>query len=427
MSDTEPGLRTKAPLGGRFWAFWSASLASNTSDGVAMIAVPWLASSLTANPLLVTAVATAGRLPWLLALPAGALVDRVPRFTLMVCANAARALLWTLLAVAVVTGWISVPLLALFAFCFGALEVCHDTAAETTVPTLVPRPELERANGHLRSASLIAQEFGGRPIGGFLLAVGLFAPFVVNIAALLVSVGALSWVRARVPGTPGAQGQGRGPRGLFRDVAEGVRAVWEQPLLRLVTGIAIVVNASYATALSTQVLFVRDTLGLGSVGFGLLMAFAAVGGLAGSQSVAWLRRTLPAGTLPTVCLGMVGAVYLVVAAVPTVPVVAAGYFLASGLVIGYSVSLVSVRQRITPDRVLGRVNAAMNTVSWGVSAVGMALGGALVAALVPWSGQSDALRAPYALIGTVSVLVVLFLGRRLTRLVRTHDGPGLRC
>ena len=57
----------------------------------------------------------------------------------------------------------------------------------------------------------------------------------------------------------------------------------------------------------------------------------------------------------------------------------------------------------------------------------MALGGALVAALVPSLGQSDALRAPYALIGTVSVLVVLFLGRRLTRLVRTHDGPGLRC
>ncbi|WP_026116225.1 MFS transporter [Nocardiopsis valliformis] len=430
MSDSTTRATT-APLGGRFWAFWSASLTSNLSDGVAMIAVPWLASSLAPeNAALVAAVATAGRLPWLLlALPAGVLVDRLPRFTLMVSANSLRLLLWALLAAVVFAGWASVPLLAAFAFCFGALEVCYDTAAETTVPALVPKENLERANGHIRSGAIVAQEFAGRPLGGFVLALGLFVPFLFNIAALLVSVVALLRVRATAPTQDNSPGPGpeappkapRGLRGVREDVVEGVKALWSQPLLRAVAVIAIFVNTAYATMLSTQVLFVRDTLGLGSAGFGLLMAFAAVGGILGGQLVSRLRVLLPDGTLPVFCLAGSGLLYLVVSVFPLTPVVAGVYFLSGGLVLGYGVAMTSIRQRITPDHLLGRVNAAMRTVSWGMSAVGMAAGGVLVASLAPALGQTDALRVPYALVSAVSLAVVVFFGRRLVGLVREHD------
>ncbi len=425
VSDPTPR-PSSAPLGGRFWAFWSASLASNLSDGVAMIAVPWLASSLAPeNAALVAAVATAGRLPWLLlALPAGVLVDRLPRFTLMVSANALRMLLWALLALVVFSGWASIPLLAAFAFCFGALEVCHDTAAETTVTALVPRERLESANGHVRSGAVVAQEFAGRPLGGFVLVLGLFAPFLFNVAALLVSVVALLRVRATTPATtatPSPASAGRTPRGVWSDVVEGVRALWDQPLLRSVAVIAVFVNTAYATLLSTQVLFVRDVLGLGSTGFGLLMAFAAIGGVIGGQVVSRLRSALPHGTLPTFCLAASGLLYLLVALFPLTPVVAGVYLLSGGLVLGYAVAMTSIRQRVTPDHLLGRVNAAMRTVSWGMSAVGMAAGGVLVAVLAPTLGQADALRVPYALVSAVSLAVVVFFGRRLVGLVREHD------
>ncbi|MEU3017101.1 MFS transporter [Nocardiopsis sp. NPDC007018] len=427
MSDSTTRAST-APLGGRFWAFWSASLASNLSDGVAMIAVPWLASSLAPDhAALVAAVATAGRLPWLLlALPAGVLVDRVPRLTLMVSANTLRLLLWALLALVVFSDWASIPLLAAFAFCFGALEVCYDTAAETTVTSLVPPDRLERANGHVRSGAIVAEEFAGRPLGGFVLALGLFVPFLFNIAALLVSVVALLRVRATAPTAPSAADapaprERRGLAGVWADVVEGVRAVWRQPLLRAVAVIAVFVNTAYATMLSTQVLFVRDTLGLGSAGFGLLMAFAAIGGIVGGQLVSWLRSALPHGTLPTLCLAGSGLLYLLVAAFPLTPVVAGVYFLSGGLVLGYAVAMTSIRQRITPDHLLGRVNAAMRTVSWGMSAVGMAAGGVLVAALAPALGQTDALRVPYLLVGVISLAVVAVFGRRLVGLVREHD------
>jgi MFS family permease len=425
----------KTPLGGRFWAFWSASLASNLSDGVAMIAMPWLASSLAPdNPALVASVAAFGRLPWLfLALPAGVLVDRAPRFTLMVGSNSLRMLLWGLLAVVVFFGWASIPLLALFASAFGALEVCYDTAVETTVTSLVAEERLEGANGHLRSGAIVAQEFAGRPLGGFVLALGLFVPFLFNIGALLVSVVALLRVRATVPSAATSQASVspvseppartaalRGLSGMGEDLAEGVRALWNQPLLRAVAVVAVFVNTAFATMLSTQVLFVRDTLGLGPVGFGLLMAFAAVGGIAGGQVVPWLRSALPYGTLPVVCLTGSGLLYLAVALFPITPVVAGAYFLAGGLVLGYGVAMTSIRQRITPNRLLGRVNAAMRTVTWGMSAVGMALGGVLVSSLSPILNQTDALRAPYALVGVVILTVVVFFGRKLTRLVREN-------
>jgi MFS family permease len=130
---------------------------------------------------------------------------------------------------------------------------------------------------------------------------------------------------------------------------------------------------------------------------------------------------LPRGTLPVVCLTATGLVYCVIAAVPLIPVVAVGYLLASGLVLGYAVAMTSLRQRITPDRLLGRVNAAMRTVSWGISAVGMAAGGVMTSALTPLTGHEGALRAPYALIGVVGLVVVVCFGRRLTRLVRAYD------
>ncbi|GAA1450704.1 MFS transporter [Nocardiopsis tropica] len=435
MSDSTSKV-PKTPLGGRFWAFWSASLASNLSDGVAMIAMPWLASSLAPDsPALVASVAAFGRLPWLfLALPAGVLVDRVPRFTLMVGSNSLRMLLWGLLAVVVFFGWASIPLLAVFASAFGALEVCYDTAVETTVTSLVAEERLESANGHLRSGAIVAQEFAGRPLGGLVLALGLFVPFLFNIGALLVSVVALLRVRTTVPSAatwqasvspvsepPATTAARSGLRGVGEDLAEGVRALWNQPLLRAVAVVAVFVNTAFATMLSTQVLFVRDTLGLGSVGFGLLMAFAAVGGIVGGQMVSWLRSALPYGTLPVVCLAGSGLLYLAVALFPITPVVAGAYFLAGGLVLGYGVAMTSIRQRITPDHLLGRVNAAMRTVTWGMSAVGMALGGVLVSSLSPILSQTDALRAPYALVSVVILTVVVLFGRKLTRLVREND------
>lgn len=427
--ESMPGSPSKvstAPLGGSFWAFWAASLTSNLSDGVAMVAIPWLASSLAPdNAALVALVATFGRLPWLfLALPAGVLVDRVPRFTLMVAANSLRMLLWVLLAVVVFFGWVSVPLLAVFALAFGALEVCYDTAAETTVASLVAKERLERANGNLRSGALVAQEFGGRPLGGFVLTLGLFVPFLCNIGALAVSVVALLRVRATAPPAGASLTALPGPRGLRSagsDLVEGVRALWNQPLLRAVAVVAVFVNTAFATMLSTQVLFVRDTLGLGSAGFGLLMAFAAIGGIVGGQIVSWLRSVLPYGTLPVVCLTGSGLLYLAVALFPVTPVVAGVYFLAGGLVLGYGVSMTSIRQRITPDHLLGRVNAAMRTVTWGMSAVGMALGGVIVSFLSPHMSQADALRAPYALVSVVTLTVVVFFGRKLTHLVREND------
>lgn len=137
---------------------FSASATSNLADGIALVAIPWLATLFTRDPVLVAAVATAGRLPWLLfALPAGVWTDRADRRQLMVRADLARVALALCLVGLILSapplplaedaGLTPVLALACLAFLLGTAEVVRDNAAQTVLPSLVRPDDLEDANG----------------------------------------------------------------------------------------------------------------------------------------------------------------------------------------------------------------------------------------------------------------------------------------
>ncbi|MFI7128048.1 MFS transporter [Nonomuraea sp. NPDC050153] len=417
--------RSKAALGASFWRFWAASLASNLSDGMAMIALPWLAATVTDEPFLVGLVVACGRLPWLLlAMPAGVLVDRVSKLSLMTLANAVRCVLWVSLCLVILAEQASVPLLAIFAFLATTMEVVYDISTETTTNALVPGNELERANGHLRTAALVAQEIAGRPLGGFLLRVGTFLPFAFNAIAMILSVAALLMLKKhQMEGA--ADNTARGPEANARESLRlGLSTVWRHPLLRLILLMSLLINGSFSLALSTQVLFMQDTLGLGSVGFGVIMAISALGGVVGGQMAAYLKAKLPNGRLPPVCLFAMGASYLLLGLFPSVAVTAVVYCFVSAIIVTYSVSLYAIRQRVTASDVLGRVNSVMRSAAWGVTAVGMFAGGLLVDALTPWIGVADALAVPYVVIGASCLATAAAVTRRFAVLARDFDPAG---
>ncbi|WP_433868500.1 MFS transporter [Saccharopolyspora sp. CA-218241] len=403
-----------AVLGWRFWRFWSASLTSNLSDGVALIALPWIATTVTDEAFLVGAVAAAGRLPWLVAaIPAGAVIDRLPRFATMAAAATVRALLWAGLGLAAVTGRLSLEALLVVAFALGLAEVFYDTAAVTAIPRLVARGHLEAANGQFRTAEITAQEFLGRPAGGFVLTAGA-APALFLNAGICALVPALLLRLCR--------DEHREPRladdrdSGWRRFGAGITTIRASPLLRRLVGVTMLFNLAYATVLATQVLFARTTLGLGSAQFGLLMLTAAAGGILGGQFGGRVAARLPAGWLPMTGLAGTGICHLVMAAAPVVPVVAVMLFVSHACVLLCTVSVSSLRQRVTPAALLGRVNAAAGTASWGVATVGMVAGGGLVSLAERWLTDSDALRVPHALTAAVLLVLVCTVGRSTTRL-----------
>ncbi|WP_338045320.1 MFS transporter [Nocardiopsis lucentensis] len=268
------------PLGTRFGFLLTSSSLSNLADGVLKVGLPLAALAHTDSPTLVAGVTIALSLPWLLlALPAGALADRVDRRAAMLGANVARAALLSLLAVLLSVDAGSIWVLYAVAFCVGAAETVHDTAAQSILPQVVPRDRLSRANGRLHAVELTANQFAGPPLGGLLVALGAVAAFAAPAALWLVAVGALLLVRGRFR-------VGRATRTSLRaDITEGLRFLWRHRLLRTFAVLVGSSNLATSATFAILVLFAvgpGSPMGLSEPGYGLLLTSTAAGSLLGA-------------------------------------------------------------------------------------------------------------------------------------------------
>jgi MFS family permease len=388
-------------LGLPFWRLWSASALSNLADGLVKIALPLVAVTVTDSPALVAGVALAVTLPWLLfALPAGALADRVDRRIAMLTANVVRAAAVAVLAVAVVLGLGSsgaaIWVLYLVALLLGTAETVCDTCAQSILPQVVPRDRLPRANGRLIAAELTANEFVGPPLGGLLVAAGIALAFATPAALWAAAVGALLLLR-------GGFSVPRGERTSLRaDVAEGLRYLWRHRLLRTLAAMTGLFNFATNATFAVFVLYAvgpHSAMHLTEAAYGLLFATIAAGSLVGAILADPIIRRL--GRSRSLALGIFGGVATVgVAAVTTSPLVIAAAFLVGGVTIAlWNVVAVSLRQRITPDRILGRINSSYRLVAWGTRPLGAAAGGLL--------GQLLGLRAVFAVAAALILATLL--------------------
>jgi MFS family permease len=368
------------PLGRNFAKAVVASGFANLADGVLWVALPLLAVQLTRSPLLIAGVTVAARLPWLLAPVAGAFADRLDRRQSMLRVNLVRTVLLGGLALAVAADLATLAMLYAVAVLLGIGETLFDTSAQSLLPALVSRDDLTRANSRLYAVELVANEFIGPPLGGLLAAAGLAIALGLPAAAYLVGAGCLALIVGSF------RAVGAGPAGSTRlrdDIAEGARFVWRHPVLRPLAIMLGVQNMAFSAAFSIFVLFAVDPgpMGLSKAGYGILTATIGVGSLLGSWLAPATERRL--GRVRTLVLSVVvNAAGLVVPVVTALPVPIGASWLATGAaIVLWNVITVSLRQRITPDRLLGRMNASYRLVGWGTMPLGALLGGAVAEAL----------------------------------------------
>jgi len=300
-----------------------------------------------------------------------------------------RATAMAVLAVAVAIGLASsaAAIWALYAVALvlGTAETVYDTCAQSILPQVVPRDRLPRANGRLIAAELTANEFVGPPLGGLLVSAGVVAAFATPAALWLAAVGALLLLR-------GAFAVPREERTTLRaDVAEGLRYLWRHRLLRTLAAMTGLFNFGTNATFAVFVLYAvgpRSAMRLSDAGYGVLFATIAAGSLVGALFADRLVRRL--GRSRSLLLGILGGVVLVgMPAVTTVPVAIGAAFLLGGVTNAlWNVVAVSLRQRITPDRILGRINSSYRLVAWGTRPLGAAAGGLL--------GELVGLRAVFA-------------------------------
>src|SRR5580693_8071483 len=209
--------RTASPrLGLNYWRIWWANAVSSTGDGAFVAALPLLAVTITRDPRLVSVVTAATYLPWMvLSLPAGALVDRYDRATLMWRAQAVQAAVVAVVTVLVIAREANIAVLGVAGLLLGSAEVVFSNAAQSVLPALVPPELLAKANGSQQISLTVGESFLGPPAGSLLFAAAAALPFGLDAASFAGSAALL----ARLPRSREDAGQPRQP--IRAQIAEG--------------------------------------------------------------------------------------------------------------------------------------------------------------------------------------------------------------
>jgi len=388
-----------------FLLLWSGQAVSEIGSSITVLAVPLAAVVLldasTFQVGLLTAMST---LPFLLvALPAGALVDRAAKHRLMMWCDLGRLLLIGSLPLATLPGLhLTYPHLLLVALFAGVLTVFFDVAYQSYLPVLLDREDLVDGNGKLGTTAAFAQ-FAGPSLGGVLVgALGAARAMIADAATYGLSALTLFLIKAPEP----APDSGFKDRRIGDDIKEGLRFVVRHPILRRIVACTGTANLFNSVMAAVEIPFMVRVLHLKPGGVGLVLALGAVGGVVGgivagplakwfgSARIIWLSQLvlgIPAFLAPLATPGWGVALY------------ATGLAFYGVVAVVYNVAQVSYRQAITPHVLLGRMNASVRFIVWGTMPLGALLGGLLGT----WFGLRAAVWI--AVVGSYSaVLWVLF-------------------
>jgi MFS family permease len=397
-------------LGSDFSRIFAATAVSNLGDGIREAAFPLLAATMTRDPLLVAGVVAAGRAPWLLlTLVSGAIVDRVDRRRLMWRVDIFRAIVMAVLAASVLSGAASLSILYVCAFLLGTAETLFDNAAHAILPSVVGRENLERANGRLESAMMVSNDFAGPPVGALLFAFAAALPLAADAASFALASILVFSIRSR-PETVVVLDR----RSLRADIAEGVRWLRGNPVLRSLSLTAAAVNLLVHGTWAIFVLYSLQVVGTGRIGFGVLVSAFALGGVLGGLFAPRISLRGPGRAITTAILLAAGS-ELVMGLFPHGLVIAGMLVLLGFAGALWNVVTTSLRQRLVPDRLLGRVNSAHRMLSWGSIPLGALLGGLLA--------RSFGLRAPF-LFAAVVLGVLAIVTRGLAERLLTSEETG---
>jgi MFS family permease len=373
---------------------WGASGLSNLADGVGLTAAPLLAASLTRDPLLVSGLTIAQRLPWFLfTLVSGALVDRLDRRRVMISSNLLRFALLGSLALIVLAGEARLPLLYLIFFLLGTIETFFDNAALAILPAIVEGEALERANGRLFATSSLANELVGPPLGSFLYS-NLRA---LSFAAASFSYGLSALLLQGVRGQFLPQSAGR--LNLAREIMEGWRWFWRHRLLRTLGFFAASFNFVSSATMSVFVLYAQDILGISEVAYGLIISTGALGGILGSLLTKRLSERFGPGRVLFADAFISGLAFALIGLIPLPAVAGLMFALISMSSMFGNVIIISLRQAIIPDSLLGRVASAYRLVVLGALPLGAAFGGI--------ASRSLDLTAPYLIGGALLMAIAI--------------------
>jgi MFS family permease len=380
--------RLRRPSGG-LWAhrdflkLWTGQSISEFGSQVSQLAVPWIAAlSLHASPLEFSLLGMLGFLPFILfALPAGVWVDRLQRRPILIAGDLARAALLILIPILWFLDALQMWQLLVLQFVIGIFTVFFDVAYQSYLPALVERDDLIDGNSKLQLSASVAQVAGPSASGGLIAAIT--APYAILLDAFSFIVSAIFMLRIRKtePLTERAEGAPK-PR-MWPEVKEGVRWVVGHRWLRAIAACTGSSNFFTSLTFSIALLYFTRSLHLSAVEVGVVFGVGSVGSILGALSANRLQRALGVGRtilIPTMLASVSMLAFPLAPRSFPLPVLILGQAVFGFGAVAYNITQVSLRQAITPERLQGRMNAAMRWIVWGTIPLGTIAGGAIATA-----------------------------------------------
>jgi MFS family permease len=374
-----------------------SSWVTNLGDGITLAAGPLLVASQTRSPLIVAMAAFLLRLPWLLfGLYAGVVADRLNRRAIVIVTGLLRLVILVLLVLSILAHRVDIAVVLVALFLFGVIETFGDTTTTTLLPMLVDKPDLGIANSRAMTGLVVWNQLAGPPVGAVLFAAGMALPFVSESVCVLAGVLLISRVRLPAHTVPGEHGRVRD------DIREGWRWLWEHEAIRTLAITIFTFNVTFGAAWSVLVLYARERLGMGALGFGLITTAMAVGGLLGGASYGWLERHVRLGVIMRGGLIIETLTHLALALTRWSWFALIVFVLFGAHAFIWGTTSTSVRQRAVPAQFQGRVGSVYLTGVVGGIVIGSVLGGLVASA---WG-----VTAPFwfAFAGSAIILAVIW-------------------
>ncbi|MGM1029514.1 MAG: MFS transporter [Actinomycetota bacterium] len=364
---------------GNFLTMWSGQALAQLGSQVTELAIPVLAVLLLgATELEVGFLNAAGVAAFLIVgLPAGAWIDRMRKRHVMIWADAVRAVALGALPLLWWAGVLEMWHLYAVALVVGVATVFFDVSYQSLIPSLVRPQQIAEANGKLQATYELAN-IGGPAVGGWLIGI-VAAPFAIVATVGTYAGSAIALLLTRDHEQPRAADD-HAP--ILREIGEGLRWVLGNPLLRRIVSTTAVSNFSSTLSFTLLPIFLLRELGLTPAAMGVIFSLGAIGGLLGAIATPHIvRRIGEARAIPmsAIAFSVVACFLPLAATFPAIafPLLVAQFFVSSAMVLLYNITQVTFRQRITPTRLLGRMNASVRFCVWGVMPIAALAAGGL--------------------------------------------------
>jgi MFS family permease len=377
--------RLARPTGG-LWAnadfikLWSGQSISEFGSQVSALAIPWLAAvELHASPFEFSLLGVLGFMPLILfALPAGVWVDRLRRRPILIVGDAARAVLLILIPLLWVTHELRMWHLLVLSFVIGVFTVFFDVAYQSYLPSLVERDQLVEGNSKLQLTVSITQVAGPSASGALIAAIT--APYAIFADALSFVLSTVFMLRMRHREKLPERAAGEPRSKMWPDVKEGLRWVVGHKWLRAIATCTGTSNFFSSVLCAIVLLYFTRVLHLHAWETGLVFAVGSFGSIAGALAVNRIQKRIGVG--PTIVITAIsfsggGVLYPLAPRSFPIPFLMLAQALFGFGAVAYNITQVSLRQAITPERLQGRMNAAMRWIVWGTIPLGSLTGGAI--------------------------------------------------